>query len=75
MTDDLHTQRNGRDLTRFNFLQGAALLKLFRQARGREPLTDTEFREWINAQSLPTPLDPFAILTPEEINELDRRTE
>jgi hypothetical protein len=70
--DDLKARRNGKhvDRSRELALIGLALEKLFQQANGRRGDTD-EVLAWFRKQELPAPIDPYAVLTPEEIAAVD----
>ena len=62
------TDRNAAD--KYRVLQAASLIELFRRDRGREPVTLAEFTDWSTATDLPKRIDPFAILTPEQIHKV-----
>ena len=61
----LPQRTNGRDADTYRLLQGAALLKLFKQDRGRAAETIEELNEWTMVQP-PGPIDPFAVLDRDE---------
>ena len=42
-------------------------MELFRRANGREASTAEELRRWAASNAPERPVDPFAILTPEQI--------
>ena len=52
-------------------LECFAILKLFRQAHGRDAANANEASEWFESQSPKPQIDPFAILTPGEIADFD----
>lgn len=55
---------------KYRLLQAAALLKAFRCAEGRPASTLDEMREWVGSRGLEQPIDPFAILSEQEIVEV-----
>lgn len=66
------------DAEKFRLLQAMALLKLFKQANGRSPSTTQELEDWAReVENLNKyagvkdngSIDPFVVLTPEEIEE------
>ena len=52
------------------FCQAAALVKLFRRVHGRDSLDQAELQTFFNEGELVRPLDPYAVLTAEEIGEV-----
>ncbi|HSG66806.1 MAG TPA: hypothetical protein VLD39_17490 [Gammaproteobacteria bacterium] len=74
MTDDLtvyRLQRESEDLERYEaaLLETAACLKLYRQHHGHEPASMAALTLWAEA-ALEQPLDPYQVLTREEIAQL-----
>lgn len=74
MSDELTIQRLHREseaLERHEerLLETAAHLKLFRQHHGHAPASLDALRVWIEA-TYPQPLDPYAILSREEVAQL-----
>lgn len=55
---------------RYRNLQCFAILKLFKQARGRVAANETEALEWFEATNMTDP-NPYDVLTPDEIAECD----
>jgi hypothetical protein len=43
------------------------MLKLFEQANGRGASTSQELEEWLEGSDIKVPIDPFVILTRDEI--------
>jgi hypothetical protein len=60
-------KRRDEDERRLRVAQAAALMELFRRANGREASTAEELRHWAAFNAPEKPVDPFAILTPEQI--------
>lgn len=77
MPHDPRAQQNGHKLDlarvlerREKLLIGLALEKLFFQANGRRG-EESEIAEWMEKQDWTFPLDPYAVLTAEEITAFD----
>lgn len=71
MTDELALQRMQRladEAERYEaeLLRLAALMKLYRQAKGRDPMTSEELAVWARTE-IQEPIDPYQALTREEI--------
>jgi hypothetical protein len=57
-----------RDARVYRLCQAAALLKLFHNAHGREAVSTEELSEWRATQpKAERPIDPYSILTDDEI--------
>ncbi|MBA3727148.1 MAG: hypothetical protein H0W86_12080 [Armatimonadetes bacterium] len=56
-----------RDPEQYQLLQAAAQVELCRRAIGREPDV-SDWKRWI--QSNPDPIDPFAVLSKEQIEQV-----
>ena len=56
-----------RDAEKYRLLQAAAQVELCRRAIGREPDV-SDWKRWI--QSNPDPIDPFAVLSKEQIEQV-----
>lgn len=74
MNDDLtiyRLQKDSEELERFEaaLLETAAQLKLFRQTQGQDPASRAALRLWADS-ALEQPLDPYEVLTREEIAQL-----
>lgn len=65
----LQDYRNAKDGDKYRLLQAAALLKLFWKEKGRDARDPDEFNEWEPASLPDGPVDPFDVLTEEEIAE------
>ena len=67
-TDEFTRRRNERDGDKYRLLQGAAMLKLFNDRVGRPPRDTDELLLWFSLQQdTPSPIDPFEVLTDDEI--------
>lgn len=64
---DFQEYKNRFDGEKYRLLQAAAMLKLFEQANGRGASTTQELEEWLAASDIKGPIDPFAILSRDEI--------
>jgi hypothetical protein len=74
MSDEVTIQRLRKEseaLERYEarLLEAAAQLKVYRAHHGHEPASSAALRAWIDA-TYPQPLDPYAVLTREEIMQL-----
>ena len=67
-TINFDQRRIKRDAERYRLCQAAALQKLFRQAHGRSATSTQELGDFCRvAHGIPNPLNPFDVLTPDEI--------
>lgn len=63
-----------RDARRFRLLQAAAVLKLFREARGYHATSTAEVADFLRGARHARRIDPFAVLTREECEHALTRT-
>jgi hypothetical protein len=65
----LHKESEALERYEARLLEAAAQLKLYRAHHGHEPASPAALRTWI-AATYPEPLDPYAVLSREEIMQL-----
>lgn len=58
-----------RDARKYQLLQAAAMIELFRMDFGRGPASIKEIEDWAEYRSFTKPIDPFAVLTRDQIDE------
>ncbi len=69
MADD-----DSRDAESYRLLQAEALAELFRRAWQREARDVDELHGWAASADLPSPIDPFSILSAEHIERWKQQT-
>ncbi len=57
----------------YRLLQAEALLELFSRENGRRPAHTEELETWAETAGLPRPIDPFSVLTPEQIKQFKQK--
>lgn len=68
---DFSKFRDRADADKWRRLQAATVMVCFVRAHGREPANLDELGQWAGA-NLSQPVDPFSVLTPEEVDEIRR---
>ena len=63
-----------RDAESYRLLQAEALAELFRRAWQREAHDVDELHGWAASAELPSPIDPFSILSAEHIERWKQQT-
>jgi hypothetical protein len=56
-----------QDAEKYRQLQAVAVIELFRRAHERAPTTLKELAAWVATAKIPTPVNPFDVLTPDQI--------
>lgn len=65
----IQNKMDERDAKKYRLLQAAAMLELFRMDFGRAPASMHEFEAWAVNQRFRSPIDPYAVLTHDQITE------
>ena len=61
------------DAEGYQLLEAEALLELFSRENGRRPTNMRELEKWAETAALPRPIDPFSVLTPEQIEQFKQK--